>query len=300
MLNKLPVSTRFLLPGRGRRVCFLLSFIVPILLFGCAGLAAGSAEAGQSVPDWENPEVVGINKEPGHCTLMPYPDIDLALACEREASPFHQSLNGQWKFNCVRTPEERPTDFYKPDFDVSKWAEIPVPSNWEMQGYDKPIYLNIRYPHPTNPPYIAHDYNPVGSYRRQFSIPDAWKDRQVFVHFDGVMSAFYVWINGRMVGYSKDSMTPGEFNITPHLQRGKNTIAVEVYRWCDGSYLEDQDMFRMSGIYRNVYLFAAPSVHIRDFFVRATLDDQYKDGILMLRPKLATYDKSSTLFCKCL
>jgi beta-galactosidase len=251
-------------------------------------LTAWAAE----LPDWENPEVTGRNKEPGHCTLMPYPDIESALACEPQASPFHQSLNGQWKFNCVRTPEDRPKDFYKPDFDVSKWAQIPVPSNWEMQGYDKPIYLNIRYPHPTNPPYIAHDYNPVGSYRREFTIPDAWKDRQVFVHFDGVMSAFYVWINGRMVGYSEDSMTPGEFNVTPYLQAGKNTIAVEVYRWCDGSYLEDQDMFRMSGIYRNVYLFSTPTVHIRDFFVRATLDEQYKDGILMLRSKLATYNNT--------
>jgi len=292
MPNELPVSTRFLLPGRGGRACYLQSFIVLIPLFGCAGLHAGSAAADQNIPDWENPEVVGINKEPGHCTLVPYSDVAEALKADRTASPFCQSLNGNWKFNCVRTPEDRPKDFYKPDFDVSKWADIPVPSNWEMQGYDKPIYLNIRYPHPTNPPYIAHDYNPVGSYRREFTIPDAWKDRQVFVHFDGVMSAFYVWINGRMVGYSEDSMTPGEFNITPHLQSGKNTIAVEVYRWCDGSYLEDQDMFRMSGIYRNVYLFSTPSVHIRDFFVRATLDDQYKDGILMIRPKLATYNKT--------
>ena len=243
-------------------------------------------------PDWENPEVTGRNKEPGHCTLVPYPDIETAVAGQGEASPFYQSLNGKWRFKCVRKPEDRPMDFYRPDFDVSGWAEIPVPSNWEMQGYDKPIYLNMRYPHPTNPPYIAPDYNPVGSYRRLFTIPDAWKDRQVFLHFDGVMSAFYVWINGRLVGYSEDSMTPGEFNITPCLKPGDNTIAVQVYRWCDGSYLEDQDMFRMSGIYRNVYLFAAPSVHIRDFAVRATLDDQYKDGILMIRPKLAAYEET--------
>jgi len=247
------------------------------------------------VNDWENPEVVGRNKEPGHCTLMPYPDVETALACDREASPFFQSLNGQWRFNCVRTPEARPVDFYKPDFDVSKWAEIPVPSHWELQGYDKPIFLNIRYPHPTTPPYIAHDYNPVGSYRREFTIPDAWDGRQVFLHFDGVMSAFYVWINGRPVGYSEDSMTPAEFNITPYLQKGKNLIAAEVYRWCDGSYLEDQDMWRLSGIYRNVYLFSTPSVHIRDFFVRATLDDQYQDGVLMIRTKPAVYKEGVPL-----
>ena len=250
---------------------------------------------GSVVNDWENPEVVGRNKEPGHCTLMPYPDVQTALACEREASPFFQSLNGQWKFNCVRKPDDRPKDFYKPDFDVTSWAEIPVPSNWEMHGYDKAIYLNIRYPHPTNPPYIAHDYNPVGSYRREFTIPDSWDGRQVFLHFDGVQSAFYVWINGQMVGYSEDSMTPAEFNVTPYLQKGKNIIAVEVYRWSDGSYLEDQDFIRFSGIHRNVCLFSTPSAHISDFFVRATLDDQYKDGVLMIRPKLATYREDAQL-----
>ena len=143
--------------------------IVPAVLILSMPLVR--AGGGSPVNDWENPEVIGRNKEPGHCTLMPYPDIQTALACEREASPYYQSLNGQWKFNWVRKPDDRPKDFYKPDFDVSKWAEIPVPSNWEMHGYDKAIYLNIRYPHPTNPPYIAHDYNPVGSYRREFTIP---------------------------------------------------------------------------------------------------------------------------------
>ncbi len=195
--------------------------IVPVLLI--VSLPVLRASAGAPVNDWENPEVIGRNKEPGHCTLMPYADVQMALACDREASPFFQSLNGQWKFNCVRKPDDRPKDFYKPDFDVSGWAEIPVPSNWEMHGYDHAIYLNIRYPHPTNPPYIAHDYNPVGSYRREFTIPDSWAGRQTFLHFDGVQSAFYVWINGQMVGYSEDSMTPAEFNVTPYLQKGKNT-----------------------------------------------------------------------------
>ncbi len=266
--------------------------LVGVLLILAAPACGFSQDGGSSLAnDWENPEVVGRNKEPGHCTLMVYPDVETALACDREASPYHQSLNGNWKFNCVVKPADRPVDFHKPEFDVSGWAEIPVPSNWEMHGYDKPIYLNIRYPHPTNPPYIAHDYNPVGSYRRQFTIPDSWDGRQVFLHFDGVISAFYVWVNGQMAGYSEGSMTPAEFNITPYLQKGTNTLGAQVYRWCDGSYLEDQDMFRLSGIYRNVYLFATPAVHIRDFFVRATLDDQYEDGVLMIRPKLATYKK---------
>jgi beta-galactosidase len=264
--------------------------VLPVAMILATSLCGLCAQ----VNDWENPEVVGRNKEPGHGTLMVYPDVETALGCDPTASPYFQSLNGNWKFNCVSKPADRPVDFYRPDFDVSQWAEIPVPSNWEMHGYDKPIYLNIRYPHPTNPPYIAHDYNPVGSYRRQFTIPDSWDGRQVFLHFDGVISAFYLWVNGKMVGYSEDSMTPAEFNVTPYLKKGENTLAAQVYRWCDGSYLEDQDMFRLSGIYRNVYLFAAPSVHIRDFHVRAALDEQYKDGVLQIRPKLATYSRTET------
>jgi len=265
-------------------------FIVPALLVLTASASAFSQNGGSSlVNDWENPEVIGRNKEPGHCTLMVYPDAEAALGCDRTASPYYQSLDGNWKFNCVSKPADRPVDFYKPGFDVRGWAEIPVPSNWEMHGYDKPIYLNMQYPHPVNPPYIAHDYNPVGSYRRDFTIPESWDGRQVFLHFDGVISAFYLWINGQMVGYSEGSMTPAEFDITRYLKKGTNTLAAEVYRWCDGSYLEDQDMFRLSGIYRDVYLFAAPPVHIRDFFVRALLDDRYKDGVLMIRPKVAVY-----------
>jgi beta-galactosidase len=265
-------------------------FIVPALSI-LAVTVCGFCQDGSSslANDWENPEVIGRNKEPGHCTLMVYPHVETALSCDRTASPYYQSLNGKWKFDCVKKPADRPMDFYKPEYDVSGWAEIPVPSNWEMHGYDKPIYLNMQYPHPTNPPYIAHDYNPVGSYRRQFTIPDSWDGRQVFLHFDGVISAFYLWINGQMVGYSEGSMTPAEFNITRYLQKGQNTLAAQVYRWCDGSYLEDQDMFRLSGIYRDVYLFAAPSAHIRDYAVRATLDEQYKDGVLQIRPKLAVY-----------
>jgi beta-galactosidase len=269
------------------------TMVLPMLV---VSLASGSLQAaGPELPlDWEAPTVFGRNKEPGHSTLMPYPDVETALACRRDASPYYQSLDGNWKFNWVRKPADRPVDFYQPDFDVSGWKEIPVPSNWERHGYDQAIYLNIRYPHPTNPPYIAHDHNPVGSYRRQFTLPDAWDGREVFLHFEGVTSAFYVWVNGCMVGYSQDSMTPAEFNVTRYLQPGHNTIAVEVYRWSDGAYLEDQDMWRLSGIYRSVYLFAAPKVHIRDFFVRSTLDDLCENGVLAIRPKLAVYDDAST------
>ncbi|MHC4682366.1 MAG: glycoside hydrolase family 2 TIM barrel-domain containing protein, partial [Planctomycetota bacterium] len=280
-------------PGRSEMVghspTLRLSCVLLMFLFGCSQLHAGSAEANAKAPDWENPEVVGINKEPGHCTLVPYRDTREALAGDRKASPFYKSLNGTWQFHWVRKPADRPADFYKPEYDVSGWAEIPVPANWQLHGYGIPIYLNVPYPFPPNPPYIPHDYNPVGSYRRAFTLGDTWKDRQIFLHFDGVKSAFYVWVNGRRVGYSQDSMMPAEFNVTKYLKPGENTLAVEVYRWSDGSYLEDQDMWRLSGIYRNVYLFATPQVHIRDFFVRTDLDDNYTDATLMIRPKVVNY-----------
>ncbi|MBN1806198.1 MAG: DUF4981 domain-containing protein [Sedimentisphaerales bacterium] len=269
----------------------ILSVLTLVILTSVVGCGPAQKRIDDMVrkSDWENPDVVGINKEPGHCTLMPYSDIETALKADHENSPFYRSLNGNWKFNWVIKPADRPLDFYKPDYDVGTWKLIPVPSNWQMHGYGKPIYLNITYPFPVNPPYIPHDYNPVGSYRRQFTLPDEWKNRRIFVHFDGVKSAFYLWINGIKVGYSEDSMTPAEFNITEFLKPGENIIAVEVYRWSDGSYLEDQDMWRLSGIYRNVYLFAAPNVHIRDFFVRTDLDNDYKDATLMIRPKISNY-----------
>ncbi|MHC4432459.1 MAG: glycoside hydrolase family 2 TIM barrel-domain containing protein [Planctomycetota bacterium] len=265
----------------------LLILMVLGPLFAVSGLEARTVEPG--TPEWERPEIVGINKEPGHCTLVPYLHLRRALKLDRMQSRLYMSLNGDWKFNWTQKPAERPVEFYKPGYDVSKWADIPVPSNWQMHGYGRPIYLNMRYPFKVDPPFIPHDYNPVGSYRRQFRILNRWKDRQVFLHFDGVKSAFYVWINGRKVGYSQGSMTPAEFNITEYLKPGENTLALEVYRWSDGSYLEDQDMWRLSGIYRNVYLFATPGVHIRDLAVRTDLDDDYSDATLMIRPKIANY-----------
>lgn len=268
----------------------VLSSVMILSMFFSVTAAVGAQDDGPAkTPNWEDPTVIGLNKEPGHCTLMPYADVAGALECRRQTSTFYRSLNGKWKFNWVNKPADRPTGFYKPDYDVSAWNEIPVPSNWQMHGYGRPIYLNVTYPFPANPPYIPHDYNPVGSYRREFTLPNVWDGREVFLHFDGVKSAFYLWINGRLVGYSQGSMTPAEFNVTRYLKPGKNIVAAEVYRFSDGSYLEDQDMWRLSGIYRNVYLFATPKVHLRDFSVRATLDEQYKNGVLMIRPKLATY-----------
>ena len=171
--------------------------------------------------DWENPTVTGLNKEPAHATSIPYDSMESALNGARETSKYHLSLNGKWKFHWVGKPADRPKDFYKPGYDISKWKEIPVPGNWQMYGYGRPIYLNVRYPYEKNPPYIQHHYNPVGSYRHEFTVPGDWRKRRVFIHFDGVESAFYLWINGKKVGYSQGSRTPAEFDITPYLQKEK-------------------------------------------------------------------------------
>lgn len=236
--------------------------------------------------EWENPKINAINKEPARATFMVYDNEKAAIADDYSKSPWFQSLNGTWKFNWVAQPEKRPVNFYKNNFDVSKWKDIPVPANWQMHGYDYAHYVNIKYPFPMNQPFIDHKYNPVGSYKRTFTVPASWKGMDVFVYFGGVNSAMYLWINGEKVGYSEDSKTPAEFNITRYLKNGENSIAVEVYRWCDGSYLEDQDFFRLAGIERDVYLYAAPKTRIADFFATAGLDAQYVNGTLNLDVKL--------------
>jgi len=245
--------------------------------------------------DWENQEMVEQNREPAHCSLTPYQDRETALKRAPEISNFYRSLNGKWKFNWVKRPADRPIDFWKLDFDTSQWKEIQVPSNWEMQGYDIPIYRNYHYPPSLKywrPPRIDHNNNPVGSYRTEFIIPEEWKDRQTFIHFAGVMSAFHVWVNGEKVGYSQGSMEPSEFNLTRFVRPGNNTLAVEVYRWSAGSYLEDQDMWRLSGIYRDVFLFSTPLVHLRDFFTYSELDKDYKDAKLHVIAKIHNYSDS--------
>jgi len=260
-----------------------------------AGLTAAAPAA--QVPDWENPEMIAQNKERAHCTFVPYQDVATALAGVRETSPFYKSLNSTWKFNWSVKPSVRPMDFYRVDYDDSRWDEIPVPSSWQVQGHGIPIYTNITYPFgdktkgwTVDPPHIPHENNPVGSYRTEFRVPAGWAGRQVFIHFDGVKSAFYLWINGEKVGYSQGSRLPAEFNITEYLKEGANHLAVEVYRWSDGSYLEDQDTWRLSGIYRDVYLFSTPQVHISDFFVCTDLDEQYTDATLMIRPRLRNFE----------
>lgn len=243
--------------------------------------------AQNGVNDWENPHVIGKNKEPGHASFIPFPGAVGALDQSDQSSPYYQSLNGVWKFNWVRKPADMPGDFFKSSFDASSWDDIDVPGNWQLMGYGIPIYMNITHPFvPADPPRIPHHYNPVGSYLRAFSIPDAWDGRRILLHFDGVQSAFYVWVNGKEVGYSQDSMTPAEFDVTPFVHKGENSIAVRVYRWSDGSYLEDQDFWRVSGIFRDVYLVAPPALHIRDFSVTTDLDEAYRDATLNVSVEL--------------
>ena len=241
-------------------------------------------------PEIESPECLGINKQPFHATLMPYASLKEALAARRADSSFSRSLNGMWKFNWITEPSLRPVDFYKPDFDTSQWKEIPVPACWQLQGYGTPFYRNNGYTFqkdwprvlatpPTNfTSYVERD--PVGSYRHEFEVPSSWNGRRIFLTFDGVDSAFFLWINGEKVGFSVNSRNAAEFDITKYLKPGKNLLAAEVYTYSAGIYIEDQDMWRLSGIFRNVTLWSTPEVHIRDFFVKTDLDADYKNATL--------------------
>lgn len=242
--------------------------------------------------DLENPKMFDQNKTPPHATLLPFNSVKEALKNDWTGSANYHSLNGTWKFNWVKNPADRPVDFYKTDYNAVSWNDIPVPSNWEIQGYGIPIYVNVRYEWTTKPkpPTVPHDYNPVGSYRRTFSIPGDWADREVFIHFGAVKSAMYIWVNGHKVGFSQGAKTPAEWDITSYIHPGEdNVLAVQVYRWSDGSYLECQDFWRISGIERDVYLFASPKVHIRDFFAKPDLDADYQNGKLEVDVEIANY-----------
>lgn len=248
--------------------------------------------ANAQVNDWENPSLFQRNRELVRSTFLPFPDKPSAIRDEYENSPWYLSLNGYWKFSWTPTPEQRAKDFYKNDYNVANWKEIKVPSNWELQGYGIPIYTNITYPFKKNPPYIDHSDNPVGSYRRYFDVPLSWNNRRVYVHFEAGTAAMYVWINGEKVGYTENAKSPAEFDITKYVKLGKNLIAVEVYRWSDGSYLEDQDFWRLSGIDRNVYLYSTDNLRIADFFARPDLDENYKNGELTVDVLFMNYKPS--------
>jgi beta-galactosidase len=233
----------------------------------------------QENPPWENPQVNEINRQMPRAHFIPFANVEQARSEDKWNSPKVQSLNGMWKFNLAQNPSERPYWFFKDDFDTRSWDEIKVPSNWELEGYDYPIYVNVKYPHEKTPPIIQDHYNPVGSYKRTFEIPSNWEGSEIILHFGAASSMLNVWVNEDFVGYSEDSKTPAEFNITKYLKSGANSLAVEIFRWCDGSYLEDQDFWRMSGMTRDVYLLARGQQQIQDFRVTAGLDETYTDGI---------------------
>ena len=253
----------------------------------CAALCAAVTTAAIAQPndEWNGkPRIFAVNALTPHVTSMPYSTVEEAVKGDRHASEWYQTLSGKWKFYHVEKPAQRNNDFYKDNYDVSGWDEIPVPSSWQLHGYDHPIYTNVIYPWAQNnrvsAPGAPTDFNPVGHYRRTFTVPEKWDGKRIRLHFEGVESAYYVWVNGNYVGYAEDSFTGHEFDINKYLRKGENNISVQVFRWCDGSWLEDQDFIRLAGIMRDVYIYAVPTVHIQDFQIDATLTNNYTDGLL--------------------
>ncbi|MCU4743970.1 DUF4981 domain-containing protein [Halobacteria archaeon AArc-m2/3/4] len=232
-----------------------------------------------AMEDWINPRTVGRNRLAPHTDVLSYPNLDTARASDRAASPWFRSLNGEWAFDLSPTPADASETFVDPEFDADDWDDIEVPLNWQAAGYGGPHYTNVVYPFPVDPPNVPAE-NPTGRYRRQFHVDEAWDGRQIRLHFEGVDSAFHLWVNGERVGYSEGARLPTEFDVTEYVGPGENTIAVRVYKWTNGSYLEDQDMWWLSGIFREVYAYAVPETHIADVDVRTELDDDYADARL--------------------
>ncbi|NBA75620.1 DUF4981 domain-containing protein [Emticicia sp. ODNR4P] len=241
---------------------------------------------------WENPSLIDIGKEKAHADFVLYADKSSAVTKKPQASPFYQSLNGTWKFVYADRISDAPSNYFETNLDDSKWNDLPVPSNWERKGFGTAIYTNIVYPFPKNPPFIGGD-NPVGTYRKAFTVPENWSDREILLHFGSITGYARIYVNGKFVGMTKVSKSPAEFNISQFLQKGKNTLAVQVYRWHDGSYLEDQDFFRISGIERDVFLTALPKTSLWDFFIKGDLDAKYTDGLLSADVSLRKFKGSN-------
>ena len=237
----------------------------------------------------ENPAVIELNQEPGHVPIVSFDNREKALGNKRSESESYVSLNGLWKFYYAENPASAPSGFFQPKFDDRKWGSIKVPGNWEMQGYGDPMFRNVNQPFKADPPRIPRDYNPVGSYRTDFDLPAHWKGKQVYLRMDGSTSATFVWLNGKEIGYNQGANEPAEYNLTSFLKSGKNTLAVQIYKYSDGTYLEDQDFWRLAGIFRDVSLVATPSVHIRDYFVTTDLDDKYCDANMVIKVDLKNW-----------
>jgi len=228
------------------------------------------------------------NTEKAASMLIPYDDISSAVLDERGSSPYFLLLNGNWMFKYAEDLSKAPEDFFKPEYEAGEWDVIPVPSNWQLHGYDAPNYTNIEYPYPLDPPHVP-DKNPVGLYRRLFNIPEAWSNRRILISFGGVNPAFTLWVNGKRVGYGQGSHMPSEFDISDFVRSGENTLAVMVYKWCATSYLEDQDFWRLSGIFREVYVYSVPQLHVRDLYIQPHLDDNYNDAKLSVKATVRNY-----------
>ena len=251
------------------------------LVFLCASALPGQ----ETVPkEIEDPNIFGVGKLPPRGNAWPCPDAAGGGKSRAGESPWVKSLNGLWKFKWSRRPQERPAKFHEPGFNSAAWNEISVPSTWEREGFGTPVYLNSRYPFHVDPPRVMgepdqgftsfHERNPVGSYLRDFEVPAHWNGKRLVLHFGGVSSAMFVWVNGRKIGYSQDSRLPAEFDITEVVKPGANRLAVEVYKFCDGSYLEDQDFWRLSGIFRDVFLTAIPPDGLWDVYAQTEYDPE--------------------------
>lgn len=277
--------------------------IKSLLLFSGIALTCLFAKAQEQQPEWQSQYAIGLNKVKPHAYVWPYDSEKAIEKRDHESSKFYKSLNGKWKFNWVRNPDNRPQDFYKTDFSVDHWADINVPGNWERQGYGLPIYVNETYEFDDkffnfkkNPPFVPHKENEVGSYRKTFTIPKDWDGRRVVFACEGAISFYYIWVNGEYVGYNQGSKTVAEWDITDKLVEGENTVAMEVYRWSAGAYLECQDMWRLSGIERDVYLYSTPQQYIADYTVESTLDtDTYTEGIFNLEALVQGKSKQAQL-----
>lgn len=266
------------------------------MVLGSAGPGGGLASAANTdYPEWNNnPETYEVNREVAHAAISHYKNVEAALKDDQSESSFRKTLNGEWRFNWSKNPDQRPKDFYQKGYDVSEWDTIEVPSSWQLKGYGNPIYTNVTYPwtgvENPEPPKAPTKHNPVGSYKKEFTVPENWNGDPVYVSFQGVESAFYLWVNGEKVGYSEDSFTPAEFDISDYINSdGKNTISAEVYRWSDGSWLEDQDFVRLSGIFRDAYLYSTPDTHMRDLSVTTDFDDSFEDATLNVNVDVSKY-----------
>ena len=257
----------------------------------CICMLSGNA---QTFHEWQAPEVNAVNRAPMHTHFFAYESTEAATEAVKEKSVNYMTLNGIWKFRWVKDSDARPTDFWKTDFNDNGWDNLAIPAMWELNGYDVPLYSGVGFDWKlrkgwckNNPPELPVEDNHVGSYRREITVPANWRDKNIIAHFGSVYSNIYLWVNGKFVGYSEDSKLEAEFDLTPYLKTGqKNLIAFQVFRWCDGSYLEDQDFFRYHGVARDCYLYTRNKKHIEDIRVTPDLDSQYQNGSLAINLNL--------------